>query len=142
TFGGFRLLLLFAPFAFFLVEFYGLIGHGRGLGEVEPKLVHLQADFVDFDELFGCEQAEPDHAAVDEGCAVVADRWNEVTPTEPGIAEERTSLQPSSESDLIAGEGGKFAGVEVKFARRFGLGPLHGGGRRSGDDERSGGAGD
>src|SRR5437899_6677377 len=102
AFGGLGLFLFFAPFALFFVQLDGFIGDLARLDEVRPQFLHLCADFVYFDQLFGREQSQTDHAPVYQRGALVGDGWNEIAPTKPWIPKERPHLEARAAADLVA----------------------------------------
>ncbi len=131
AFGGFGLLLFFAALAFLLVEFDGFVGDGLRLCEVGLQPLHLRAALVNFHELLRRQQTETHHAAINQRRAIIAHGRNQVAAAKPRIAKKRTGLKESAAFDLIVRERCKLAGIEIEFARGFGLRPLRRQWRRS-----------
>jgi hypothetical protein len=84
----------------------------------------LRANFVNFNQLFGRQQADADHAAIDQSGSRIGDGRDEIATAKPWVAEERAASKQSASFDLSAGEGRELAGIKIELFRAFLLGPL------------------
>jgi len=99
--------------AFFGVLLNRSVCDGSGLNEIGLKTFHLCTDVVNFDQLFGREEADTNHPAIDQYGSRIGDRWDEIAAAKPWIAEKRATSQQSACFYLSAREWCELARIKI-----------------------------